>query len=133
MITLAHTRVFTLLPPWLDQPLIQQSLKDTVKGEIGTQVLSFPSMELSCILSPKTHKSGVKTHGELLHICHFDCQVDKEKFEFALQNLIGKKNLEQLKPFKQVPRSSKASCYKDLATFVRVVRPAYCWGPRGLS
>src|SRR5258708_23606666 len=91
------------------QPRTQQSLKATMKDEIGNQVFSFPSVELARILSPKTPKSGVNTSGQLLHINDYDCEVDKERFTSALDTLVeGDRKL--LKPFERAPGSAEAPC-----------------------
>jgi len=50
---------------------------------------SFPSLELARALSPKTPKHGTEAAGELLSLYKYDCIVDGQPFQDALDDIVA--------------------------------------------
>jgi len=57
--------------------------------EITDQTFSFPSDELSRMLSPKTPKRDIEAAGKLLRLDQYDCITDTQPFQAALDDAVG--------------------------------------------
>ena len=69
-----------------------------MEEEIGDQTFQFTSEELAQILSPKMLKENVVVSEELLHLEAYNCMVEGDAFEVALDDAVA-----QLEPFPSNP------------------------------
>ena len=83
-----------------------------METEIADQTFRFPSDEFARILSPKKPKHGVD-FSKLLRIKHYDCDVDLDHFQDALNHVVKK-----LKRCSSPSGSAEALHYKPLASYL---------------
>ena len=66
----------------------QSDLKSTMQAEIANQTFQLSSLELARILSPKKLKPGAQPADGLLSLRQYDCMVDEQPFQAALEDVI---------------------------------------------
>jgi len=90
-----------------------------MEDEIGDQTFSIPSLELARILSPRTPKPGVEPSKDLLSLDQYNCTVDGQPFQHALDKVASKLNTES---YTYTPPTgegtTESSSYPPLAEFL---------------
>ena len=92
----------------------QEPLKESMEDEIGEHTFSFPPHILAQILSPKTPKPRIDTAGKLLELHEYDCVVDEQPFQSALNDAVARLGI--FTP--QAPGSAETASYPSLAKFL---------------
>jgi len=87
-----------------------------MEEEIANQTFSFSSLELARMLSPKEPKPkpGIEAPGELLRLYQYDCIVDSQPFQKALNDVVAR--LGTFTP--PSPGAGEPAYYLDLAKFL---------------
>ena len=97
-----------------NDPRRQEQLEKVMEKEIGEHTFSFPPYNLAQILSPKTPKRGIDATGKLLALDQYDCIVDEQPFQSALDDVVTR-----LGPFTPLaPGSTESESYPSLAKFL---------------
>ncbi|KAF9644543.1 hypothetical protein BDM02DRAFT_3190520 [Thelephora ganbajun] len=92
----------------------RSELKHAMEDEIANQTFIFPSRQLARILSPKAPKPGVEAAGQLLLLHQYDCLVDQNPFNNALDDVVARLGTYTPQP----PGAGETACYSDLTNFL---------------
>ena len=85
-----------------------------MEEKIADQTHWFPSTKLSRVLSPKTPKPGAEAAGELLRLDDYDCVVDNQPFQEALNDVVAR-----IETFAPPPAGvGESASYHGLAKFL---------------